>query len=88
MKDLAEKERDRIEARRQEIIDEGAKQGQSISIEKLFERIEAYESPYKDENAEEYATQLNEIKKTLIEKYGTSIPVDEAYRIMSEFEEH
>lgn len=75
-----------LEKKRQEIIDRKAKAGKSIEIEALRQRMEASKAAYTGSDREAYATELDRLLDGLASKYGSSIPVDEAYRIMQMLE--
>lgn len=85
--DLNEKEIERIRTKKQQIIDEGAKGGESISTDKILERLDELKSSYQGPNPEQYFAEIDKLKQALREKYGASIPVDEAYKILTDYEQ-
>lgn len=70
-----------IEVQRQAIIDRGAKQGATISIEALRAGLNKDKEAYDGPDKEAYARELDKLVEILITNYGTAIPVDEAYEI-------
>jgi hypothetical protein len=87
LRDLNEKEIERIKAMKQQIINEGAKRGESIPTDKILERLDELKSSYQGPNPEHYFAEIDKIKMDFQKKYGASIPVDEAYKILTDYEQ-
>jgi hypothetical protein len=86
MRELVETERRTIEERRQEIISQGAKRGDAISTESLLRRLEATKANYAGPDRESFVAAVDDLAREFRLKYGDNIPVDEAYRIMKQWE--
>lgn len=84
MKDLIAKERERIEIQKQEIIDQGAREGKTIPLAPILENLDKLKAEHQGDEA--YVAEINRRKNDLIEKYGTHIPVDAAYKLLTEYE--
>jgi hypothetical protein len=84
MQDLVAKERQRIKTKKQEIIDEGAKEGKTIPLAPILENLEKLKAEHQGDEA--YIAEIERQKNELIEKYGTDIPVDAAYKLVTEYE--
>jgi len=87
MQELTNKEIERIKARKQEIIDEGAKRDEVILTDKLLKSLDELKSSYSGDNPEEYFAMIDKMKKDFREKYGPTIPVDVAYKISEGLED-
>ena len=87
IRDLNEKEIERIRATKQQIINEGAKRGESISTDKILESLDELKSSYQGPNPKQYFAEIDKMKRDFQKKYGASIPVDEAYKILTEYEQ-
>jgi hypothetical protein len=87
MKDMVDEKIERLRARKQEIINEGARRGDAISTEKILEHLDALKASYQGPSPEQYFAEIDKAKQTFREKYGASIPVDEAYKIVTDYEE-
>lgn len=85
MKDLVEKERQEIKIKKQEIINEGAKQGKTIPIAPIIENLDNLIKENKDNL--EFITQIEKVKSDLIKEHGTHIPVDAAYKLLNKIED-
>tara|TARA_B100001971_G_scaffold214403_1_gene251734 strand:- start:245 stop:3154 length:2910 start_codon:yes stop_codon:yes gene_type:complete len=79
--ELTNKEIVRIKARKQEIIDEGAKNGKVVSTEMILGGLDELKTSYDGDNPEEYFAAIEKTKQDFREKYGETIPVDLAYKI-------
>jgi hypothetical protein len=75
-----------LEEQRQEIVDREAKKGKTIEIAALRQRLEATKATYTGSDSDAYANEVNRLLDVLVSKYGSCIPVDEAYRIMQKLE--
>jgi hypothetical protein len=74
-----------LEQKRQAIIDEGAAEGKTISTEAVVTRL-LKKATYCGPDREQYITELDRIINEFRKKYGTHIPVDQAYAIQKELE--
>lgn len=86
LKESVGKEVNAIETGKQKIIDQGARDGKTLSTENVLKRVEEIGSAYAGPDREEYVRELDRLMAEFLEKYGPEIPVDEAYRIVKEFE--
>jgi len=59
------------------ILQTGPAKGKVLSVHKLFADMR---SSYTGSNAEEFFAGLNDLEKQFREKYGSSVPADEAYK--------
>ena len=84
MQGLISKELDGMEAERQKIIDQGAKEGKSIPLAPLLSVLDKLKAEQPDNIA--FSTEIERQKTELVEKYGTHMPVDVAYKLMKEYE--
>jgi DNA-binding transcriptional regulator YhcF (GntR family) len=75
---LIRKEREEIEKKRQKIVDELATQGETLPLDRLLAYIK---NKSKAERIE-----LEKIKKDILEKYGTILPIDVVYRLTKQFD--
>lgn len=75
---LIQKERNEIEKKRQEIIDNEAAKGKTVSLESIFSHVENEPEPVRNECVR--------IKKEIFDKYGANIPVDVAYRLIKQLD--
>jgi len=75
-----------IEKQKQEIISRGAKEGKTIEIESLRLTLEASKATYAGPDRNAYAMEIDKLLESLAAKYGSSIPVDHAYKIMQKLE--
>lgn len=84
MQDLISDEQERIKIRKQEIIDQGVKEGKTIPLAPILANLEKSKMVHQGDNS--YVTVIDHMKNDLIQKYGTHIPVDEAYKLMQKCE--
>ena len=82
MQTLVAEEKDRIEKRKREIIDQGAREGKTISTERALRYAEELKANYMGPDREEYVREIEAVMAEFREKYGPEIPVDEAYRLI------
>jgi uncharacterized protein YpuA (DUF1002 family) len=87
IKKMISKERSENRKTIQNIIDEGAKRGDTLSTDKILERVEELKSSYHGTNPELYFGQIDKIKAEFREKYGPNIQIDEAYKVLAEIED-
>ncbi len=87
MQEMTNNEIEKIKKRKPEIIDDGAKKGEVISTEKLLESLDELKTSYDGDNPEEYFAVIDKMKQDFRDKYGSTIPVDVAYKISEGLEE-
>lgn len=76
------------QAKRREIIDAAAKEGKVIEIDDLRDSIVNAMAPDTDPQQREVVmVHVDGFVAALREKYGTSIPIQDAFRIQQDFEE-
>jgi hypothetical protein len=75
-----------IEKRRGEIINTGARQGAVISTAALRARMEASKANYEGADPVAYGRAVDDLMDSLSTTYGDAIPVDEAHRLMKQFD--
>lgn len=76
----------RIEQQRQEIINQGARDGKTIDLDRLRDTLENSKAAYEGLEREAYAQEVDRLLESLSARYGSRIPVDHAYRIMQRLE--
>jgi len=84
MRDLIAKERERIKIQKQEIIGQGAREGKTIPLAPILENLDKLKAEHQGDEA--YVAEIDRRKNDLIEKHGTHIPVDAAYKLLTEYE--
>jgi len=84
-KDLVEKKIEQIREEKKEIIDQAAKEGKTIPLAPLLESLEKSKKEHKGN--EEYIAEIDRRINELKEKYRTNIPVDEAYKLVTDYED-
>jgi hypothetical protein len=75
-----------IETRRQAIIDEGDRRGDTIFVDKILTHLEREKENYEGPNREAHERELDRIAHHLRSTFGERIPVGEAYRLMKELD--
>jgi hypothetical protein len=80
-------ELEELEAKKQKLIDDAAKKGRAMEISALRENMEKAKSAYQGPDRAAYIRGIDDWIMKLEAKYGTSIPVDEASRILDELED-
>jgi len=75
-----------IQEKKQKLIDDAAKKGATLDIAALRKSMEKSKSEYKGADRQDYAREIDAWLIRLEAKYGASIPVDEASRILDELE--
>jgi hypothetical protein len=85
MQGLLKKEMEQNKADRQEIINQAAKDGKTIPLSVFLEKLEKSkeEHPGDHKFIAEMDRQINELK----EKYDKDIPVDELYKLVTDYED-
>jgi hypothetical protein len=72
--------------KRQKLFDEATKAGKTLEISSLRERMEESKAVYEGADRAEFARGIDAWIFKLEATYGTSIPIDEAAKILDEFE--
>lgn len=80
-------ERESIEQKRQQIINEGAAAGKTIPTDNVLKHVQDLKATYDGPDREEYVREIDRLVEEFREKHGPRIPVDEAYRMFKEIEE-
>lgn len=75
-----------IEKKRQQGIDREAKKGGTIEMDALRGRLEASKAAYSGPGRDAYVREMDRLLESLTARYGSRIPVDDAYKIMRELE--
>ena len=85
MRNLVEDKIEQLKVEKQQVIDQAAKEGKTIPLESITKGIEELKEKYKgdEKSIAEIDYQINKLK----DKYGTNIPVDEAYKLVTEYED-
>ena len=86
LQQLAARKRSALEADRQAMIDQQAKEERTIELAALRNRMQHAKDDYVGPDREAYSLAIDALLKDLGEKYGDSIPVDDAYRLMKEWD--
>lgn len=86
MQGLVKENLQSIEESRQAIVDKGAREGKSIVTETVLRHLEASKAAHQGADREAYAAAADKLAREFREKYPDMIPVDEAYRLMKEWE--
>jgi hypothetical protein len=76
---LVRKEMAKIEKKRQDIIDNAAADGKTVSIESIFSNIEG-------QSDELFNRELEKQKQELLNKYGPNIPVGVVYKLIKQWD--
>jgi hypothetical protein len=80
------KKQEDLEKQKQDIINKAASEGKAISIEAIFKNRDRYVAEYQGSDREGFAVEIDKMEQLLREKYGDQIPIDEAYRLMKQWE--
>jgi len=86
MQGLIKEKLQTIEASRQAIIDKGADEGKTIATEAVLRHLEASKADYQGADRAAYTAAADKLARDFREKYPDTIPVDEAYKLMKEWE--
>jgi hypothetical protein len=86
MHGLVKEKLQNIEESRQAIIDKGAHEGRTIATEAVLRHLEASKAAHQGADREAYTAAADKLTREFREKYPDRIPVDEAYRLMKEWE--
>ncbi len=77
---------DLLEFRRQQVIDREAKKGATIELDAIRRKLNESKETYAGPDREAYVRQVDALLQSLAAKYGSHIPVDDAYEIMKRLE--
>jgi hypothetical protein len=72
--------------KRQKLFDDATKEGKVLEISSLRERMEATKAEYAGPDRAGFVRGIDQWIFKLEAKYGTSIPIDEAAKILDEFD--
>jgi hypothetical protein len=86
MQGLVKEKLQSIEEQRQAIIDNGAREGKTIATESVLRHLEASKAAHQGADREVYIAAVDKLAQEFRQKYPDTIPVDEAYRLMKEWE--
>jgi hypothetical protein len=86
MQGLVKEKLQSIEESRQAVIDKGAHEGKTIATEAVLRHLEASKATHQGADREAYTAAADKLSREFREKYPDTIPVDEAYRLMKEWE--
>ena len=86
MQGLVEERLQSIEESRQAIIDKGAHEGKTMATEAVLRHLEGSKAAHQGADREAYTAAADKLAREFREKYPETIPVDEAYRLMKEWE--
>jgi hypothetical protein len=75
-----------IDKEREEALDHAAREGITIELTALRERLEAAKATYSGPNRDAYVEGLDRFLETLAAKYGSHVPLKDAHRIMEDLE--
>jgi len=86
VRSLIQEKIDRLEKERQQIIDDSARRGVKISTDEILKQAEELRETYVKSGQEEEAREVERVIREFREQHGSEIPIDEAFRMMKEFE--
>jgi hypothetical protein len=86
LQNLIKTELGQIEEQRQEIINQGARDGKTIDLDRLRDRLEKNKAACDGPDRDAYGQEMDRLLQSLSARYGKQIPVDHAYRIMQRLE--
>jgi len=79
-------EMNRVKEKKQELIDKAASKGATIDLSTLRKSMEQSKADYNGADRQEYIRQIDLFLTSLEVKYGTSIPVDEANKLLDKLD--
>jgi hypothetical protein len=79
-------EMNRLKEKKQELIDKAASKGATIELSTLRKNMEQSKADYNGADRQEYVRQIDLFLTSLEVKYGTSIPVDEANKLLDKLD--
>jgi len=74
------------EEQRQAIIDKSAREGKTIATEAVLRHLEASKAAHQGADSEAYTAAADKLAREFREKYPDTIPINEAYRLMKDWE--
>jgi len=80
-------EMNQLKEKKQQLIDDAASKGATIDLPSLRERMEKSKADYRGADRQEYVRQIDQFLTSLEVKYGTSIPIDAASKLLDKLEE-
>lgn len=86
IRDLLNKEVERVAQERQTLIDKAAAEGKTVSTEAVLKPLEQLRFQYQAANRPEDVAVVDRMIGDFRAKYGTAIPVDEADKLLREIE--
>jgi len=75
-----------LESSKAEIIKRGTEEGATIEVAALRRRLNASIEAYAGVDKALYEEEIDHLLNSLMERYGSSIPVDQAYELMKKLE--
>jgi len=75
-----------IEKERQQIINDSARSGTTVSTDAVLRYTEELKAAYVQSGQEEEAREVERVIREFREQHGAEIPIDEAYALMKELE--
>lgn len=75
-----------IQERIQDGVNQAAAEGKTIEIESLRRTFERSKAAYAGPDRECYVMEMDKFLESIIAKYGNRIPMEDAYKIMKDFE--
>jgi len=80
-------EMNRLKEKKQELIDKAASKGATIDLSALRKSMEQSKADYNGADRQEYLRQIDLFLTSLEVKYGTSIPIDEANKLLDKLDD-
>jgi hypothetical protein len=80
-------EMNRLKERKQELIDKAATKGATIDLSMLRKNMEQTKADYNGAGRQEYIRQIDLFLTSLEVKYGASIPIDEANKLLDKLDD-
>jgi hypothetical protein len=77
----------RVRQEQEEAISRGAQEGKAISVEALRTRMAQSKAAYAGSDASAYSKEIDKMLDYVATKYGSQVPIDEAFRLMRNLEE-
>jgi hypothetical protein len=87
IQELVQRERVKIKTLKQQIIDEGAEAGKTISTDNILKKLDTLKASHSGPDRDLYVAYLDKVAKEFRENYGSTIPVDVAYKLLTDYEE-
>jgi hypothetical protein len=80
-------EMNRLKEKKQELIDKAASKGATIDLSTLRKNMEQTKADYNGADRQEYVRQIDLFLTSLEVKYGASIPIDEANKLLDKLDD-